>query len=188
MHWRRWLHLYNTFQTLTGVLLATTEGLQHHDYETITLAVTKTAGMQPTDAACPRLGRVCSTGYSLRSKLVCTSSWRRMFRHPTRWGMSMRTTAATSMPKPRRLVCRTGGRLNRGPGGIRLHLAGAGMDHRAGSGSMGGYRAREAYYGGSTPMSSKPKVALSQDFFTESSQAPGCGTGESVKMGHPLPD
>ena len=50
MHWRRWLHLYNTFQTLTGVLLATTEGLQYHDYETITLAVTKTAGMQPTDA------------------------------------------------------------------------------------------------------------------------------------------
>jgi DEAD/DEAH box helicase domain-containing protein len=50
MHWRRWLHLYNTFQTLTGVLLATTEGLQHHDYETITLAVTRTAGMQPTDA------------------------------------------------------------------------------------------------------------------------------------------
>ena len=40
LHWRRWLHLYNTFQTLTGVLLATTEGLQHHDYETITPAVT----------------------------------------------------------------------------------------------------------------------------------------------------
>ena len=51
MHWRRWLHLYNTFQTLTGVLLATTEGLQHHDYETITPAVTKAAGTQPTDAA-----------------------------------------------------------------------------------------------------------------------------------------
>src|SRR5205823_5250828 len=26
MHWRRWLHLYNTFQTLTGVLLATMQG------------------------------------------------------------------------------------------------------------------------------------------------------------------
>jgi hypothetical protein len=51
MHWRRWLHLYNTFQTLTGVLLATTEGLQHHDYETITPAVAKVAGWQPTDAA-----------------------------------------------------------------------------------------------------------------------------------------
>jgi DEAD/DEAH box helicase domain-containing protein len=51
LHWRRWLHLYNTSQTLTGVLLATAEGLQHHDYETITLAVTPAAGMQPTDAA-----------------------------------------------------------------------------------------------------------------------------------------
>ena len=50
-HWRRWLHLYNTFQTLTGVLLATTEGLQHYDYETITPAVMKAAGTQPTDAA-----------------------------------------------------------------------------------------------------------------------------------------
>ncbi len=50
LHWRRWLHLYNTFQTLTGALLATTEGLQHHDYETITLAVTTAAGTQPTDA------------------------------------------------------------------------------------------------------------------------------------------
>jgi len=50
LHWRRWLHLYNTFQTLTGVLLATTQGLKHHDFETITLAVTKTAGTQPTDA------------------------------------------------------------------------------------------------------------------------------------------
>jgi DEAD/DEAH box helicase domain-containing protein len=49
--WRRWLHLYNTFQTLTGVLLATTEGLQHHDYDTITLAVTTAAGTQPMDAA-----------------------------------------------------------------------------------------------------------------------------------------
>jgi hypothetical protein len=44
------LHLYNTFQTLTGVLLATTEGLQHHDYETITLAVTAAAGTQSPDA------------------------------------------------------------------------------------------------------------------------------------------
>jgi hypothetical protein len=51
LHWRRWLHLYNMFQTLTGVLLATTEGLQHHDYETITPAVTQVAGPQPTDAA-----------------------------------------------------------------------------------------------------------------------------------------
>jgi DEAD/DEAH box helicase domain-containing protein len=49
--WRRWLHLYNTFQTLTGVLLATTEGLQHHDYRNITPAVTRTTGTQPTDAA-----------------------------------------------------------------------------------------------------------------------------------------
>ena len=51
MRWRRWLHLYNTFQTLTGVLLATTQGLQHHDYESITPAVTKVAGRQPPDAA-----------------------------------------------------------------------------------------------------------------------------------------
>jgi hypothetical protein len=49
--WRRWLHLYNTFQTMTGVLLATTEGLQHHDYRNITPAVTRTTGTQPTDAA-----------------------------------------------------------------------------------------------------------------------------------------
>jgi DEAD/DEAH box helicase domain-containing protein len=49
-HWRRWLHLYNTFQTLTGILLATMEGLQHHDYETITPAVAKAAAVQPTDA------------------------------------------------------------------------------------------------------------------------------------------
>ncbi len=48
--WRRWLHLYNTFQTLTGVLLATTEGLQHDDYENITLAVTRAAGTHLTDA------------------------------------------------------------------------------------------------------------------------------------------
>jgi hypothetical protein len=47
----RWLHLYNTFQTLMGVLLATTQGLQHHDYESFTPAVTKVAGWQPTDAA-----------------------------------------------------------------------------------------------------------------------------------------
>ena len=33
LHWRRWLHLYNTFQTLAGVLLATTRGLHQHDYE-----------------------------------------------------------------------------------------------------------------------------------------------------------
>jgi DEAD/DEAH box helicase domain-containing protein len=51
MHWRRWLHLYNTFQTLTGVLLATTQGLQHHDYEAIAPALPKAAGMQPVDAA-----------------------------------------------------------------------------------------------------------------------------------------
>ena len=51
LHWRRWLHLYNTFQTLTGVLLATTEGLRHYDYETITLAVTTAAGTPPIDAA-----------------------------------------------------------------------------------------------------------------------------------------
>jgi hypothetical protein len=44
------LHLYNTFQTLTGVLLATMEGLQHHDYEHITLAVTHAAGTPHTDA------------------------------------------------------------------------------------------------------------------------------------------
>jgi DEAD/DEAH box helicase domain-containing protein len=44
-NWRRWLHLYNTFQTLTGALLATTEGLQHHDYEHITPAVTDAAGI-----------------------------------------------------------------------------------------------------------------------------------------------
>jgi len=50
LHWRRWLHLYNTFQTLTGVLLATTQGLHHHDYETITLAVTTAAGTRPTEA------------------------------------------------------------------------------------------------------------------------------------------
>jgi DEAD/DEAH box helicase domain-containing protein len=50
LHWRRWLHLYNTLQTLTGVLLATTQGLQHHDYEAITLAVTRTVGTQLTDA------------------------------------------------------------------------------------------------------------------------------------------
>jgi hypothetical protein len=44
------LHLYNTFQTLTGVLLATTEGLQHHDYEMITPVGTHAAGTQRTDA------------------------------------------------------------------------------------------------------------------------------------------
>jgi DEAD/DEAH box helicase domain-containing protein len=48
--WRCWLHLYNTFQTLRGVLLATTEGLQHHDYEMIMPAGTHAAGTQPTDA------------------------------------------------------------------------------------------------------------------------------------------
>ena len=58
LHWRRWLHLYNTFQTLTGVLLATTEGLQHHDYETITPAVTTAAGTQPMDATSQAWARV----------------------------------------------------------------------------------------------------------------------------------
>jgi DEAD/DEAH box helicase domain-containing protein len=58
LHWRRWLHLYNTFQTLTGVLLATTEGLQHHDYEAITPAVTPVAGTQPMDAATQAWARV----------------------------------------------------------------------------------------------------------------------------------
>jgi DEAD/DEAH box helicase domain-containing protein len=48
--WRRWLHLYNTFQTLTGVLLATMEGLRLHDYEMITPTGTHAAGTQPTDA------------------------------------------------------------------------------------------------------------------------------------------
>jgi DEAD/DEAH box helicase domain-containing protein len=48
--WRRWLHLYNTFQTLTGVLLATTEGLRHDDYGHITPAVTRAAGTYLTDA------------------------------------------------------------------------------------------------------------------------------------------
>jgi DEAD/DEAH box helicase domain-containing protein len=51
LRWRRWLHLYNTFQTLTGVLLATTEGLLHHDYDPITLTGTTAAGTQPMDAA-----------------------------------------------------------------------------------------------------------------------------------------
>jgi DEAD/DEAH box helicase domain-containing protein len=49
-NWRRWLHLYNTFQTLAGVLLATTGGLRHHDYEMITPAGTHAAGTQHTDA------------------------------------------------------------------------------------------------------------------------------------------
>jgi DEAD/DEAH box helicase domain-containing protein len=49
-NWRRWLHLYNTFQTLGGMLLATTEGLQHHDHEHITPAVTHAAGIPHTDA------------------------------------------------------------------------------------------------------------------------------------------
>jgi DEAD/DEAH box helicase domain-containing protein len=50
LHWRRWLHLYNTFQTLGGVLLATTAGLHQHDYERIPLSVTSTAAAPPTDA------------------------------------------------------------------------------------------------------------------------------------------
>jgi hypothetical protein len=58
LHWRRWLHLYNTFQTLTGVLLATTEGLQHHDYEAITPAVMPVAGTPPMDAAAQAWARV----------------------------------------------------------------------------------------------------------------------------------
>jgi hypothetical protein len=45
------LHLYNTFQTLTGVLVATTKGLRHNDYGNITPAVTRAAGMHLTDAA-----------------------------------------------------------------------------------------------------------------------------------------
>ena len=49
-NWRRWLHLYNTFQTLSGVLLATTEGLQQHDYEVITPAVVRAAGTHLVDA------------------------------------------------------------------------------------------------------------------------------------------
>jgi DEAD/DEAH box helicase domain-containing protein len=48
--WRRWLHLYNTFQTLGGVLLATNDGLQHHDYEIITPAVRRAAGTHLIDA------------------------------------------------------------------------------------------------------------------------------------------
>ena len=51
LHWRRWLHLYNTFQTLTGVLLATTEGLAHQDYDAITPAEMPAAVMRPLDAA-----------------------------------------------------------------------------------------------------------------------------------------
>ena len=50
LHWRRWLHLYNTFQTLGGVLLVTTTGLHQHDYESLPLVVTSTAGAAPTDA------------------------------------------------------------------------------------------------------------------------------------------
>ena len=134
MHWRRWLHLYNTFQTLTGVLLATTEGLQHHDYETITLAVTKAAGMQPTDALSQAwasvLDRVLPEVKAGMHKLMEAD-----VRHPTRWGMSMPTTAATSMPKPRPPGVPHRWSSDRGPGGVRLHLAGAGMDHRAGPGA-----------------------------------------------------
>jgi len=32
-HWRRWLWLFNTCQTLTGVLLVTSAGLEHRDYD-----------------------------------------------------------------------------------------------------------------------------------------------------------
>jgi hypothetical protein len=58
LHWRRWLHLYNTFQTLGGVLLVTTAGLHHHDYESISLAATTTAGTPPTDATSQAWARV----------------------------------------------------------------------------------------------------------------------------------
>jgi DEAD/DEAH box helicase domain-containing protein len=50
-HWRRWLHLYNTLQTLSGVLLATRQGLQCGDYELIMSVGTRGTGTPHTDAA-----------------------------------------------------------------------------------------------------------------------------------------
>jgi len=55
------------------------------------------------------------------------------------------------------------------------------VDHRAGSEGMGGYRARQAHYSRSTPMSSKPKVALSQDFLLNLARLPAVIQGKVLK-------
>ena len=75
LHWRRWLHLYNTFQTLGGVLLATTAGLHHHDYESIRWRRPPRRGHRPPMRP-HRPGRACSTGCCRRSKRACSRSWR----------------------------------------------------------------------------------------------------------------
>ena len=42
--WRRWLWLFNIFQTLPGVLLATQEGLNASDYSSLTISATSRPG------------------------------------------------------------------------------------------------------------------------------------------------
>ena len=82
-HWRCWLHLYNTFQTLTDVLQATTEGLLHHDYETIMPALTKAVGPQPTDAT----SQAWAVPAPARLSWPCTgrNGWQNMPRQRARW-------------------------------------------------------------------------------------------------------
>ncbi len=75
LQWRRWLHLYNTFQTLAGVLLATTAGLHHHDYESILLAATSHGGDTAHRCDLTGLGARARAGYCRRSKRACTRSW-----------------------------------------------------------------------------------------------------------------
>jgi len=50
--WRRWLHIFNTVQCLPGMLMATTNGLDGHDYDVLAVvAGADTAPAQPADQA-----------------------------------------------------------------------------------------------------------------------------------------
>lgn len=48
--WRRWLHIFNTAQCLPGMLMASTTGLDGHDYDMFAV-VTDAAPAQPADQA-----------------------------------------------------------------------------------------------------------------------------------------
>ena len=69
-----------------------------------------------------------------------------------------------------------------------VHLAGAGLDHRAGPGGLGGHSAREAHIRREHTDEPQTKSRPLPGFFTEPGQAPGRGAGEGAEMGHPLPD
>jgi hypothetical protein len=171
--WRRWLHLYNTFQTLTGMLLATTERLRHHDYESITPAGTHATGTQRTDATSQAWASLLigvlpevKAGMQKLMEADVPPPDEVGYEHANDNGdVDAEAEAAWLAGCP-------GGGVDRGLDGVRVHLAGTGLDRRAGPGGLGGHGAREAQHGGSPPMSRNPKVALSQDFLLNLAKLP----------------